>query len=123
MVQKYYFDTYSLIEIGKENPTYRKYKEGIKIILNRLNLMELAYFLIKEGKSDQVKMIFRSFSRYNVDYDEEILIKAAEMKFRFLKDRVSFIDCIGYLLSKKHSARFLTGDEFFRDKENVEFVK
>ena len=50
-------------------------------------------------------------------------IKAAEMKLKFLKQRLSFVDCIGYILAKKNNAKFLTGDERFRHKENVEFVK
>ena len=58
-----------------------------------------------------------------IDEGEDVLIKAAEMKFKFLKERLSFIDCIGYILAKKHGALFLTGDERFRNKENVEFVK
>ena len=45
------------------------------------------------------------------------------MKFKFVKQKISFIDCIGYLIAKKNNAKFLTGDEHFRNKDNVEFVK
>lgn len=123
MADSYYFDTYALIEIGKGNPRYEPYKKDVKVILNRLNLLELSYFLIREGRSNEAKEIFEKFSRFDVDYDEDILLKSAEMKFRHLKKRMSFIDCIGYNLAKKHNARFLTGDESFREMENVEFVK
>lgn len=123
MVKKFYFDTYASIEISKGNPRYEPYKEGIKVILNNLNLLEFTYFLIREGKANYVKEIFNNFSKFNVDYDEETLIKSAEMKFKFSKDKLSFIDCIGYNLAKKNNAKFLTGDEKFKHKENVEFVK
>ena len=123
MVKQFYFDTYALIEISKGNPKYEPYKEGIKIMLNMLNMLEFSYFLIKEGKGDEVKEIFDKFSKFNVDYDQEILIKSAEMKFKLLKERISFIDCIGYNIAKKNNVKFLTGDEKFRHKENVEFVK
>lgn len=123
MVKQFYFDTYALIEISKGNPKYEPYKEGIKVMLNNLNLLEFSYFLIKEGKGEEVKEIFDKFSKFSVDYDEEILIKSAEMKFKFLKERVSFIDCIGYNIAKKNDVKFLTGDEKFRHKDNVEFVK
>ena len=89
----------------------------------RLNLLELSYFLIREGRSNEAKEIFGKFLGFNVDYDEDILLKSAEMKFKNLKQRISFIDCIGYNLAKKHNARFLTGDEIFRNMENIEFVK
>ena len=45
------------------------------------------------------------------------------MKFYHLKKRISFIGGIGYLLAKKRNAKFLTGDEQFKDFDNVEFVK
>lgn len=123
MIKQFYFDTYALIEISKGNPKYEQYKEEVKVMLNNLNLLEFSYFLIKEGKEKEVKEIFNKFLKFNVDYDKEILIKAAEMKFKFLKERLSFIDCIGHNIAKKHNAKFLTGDEKFRHKENVEFVK
>jgi len=123
MIKQFYFDTYALIEISKGNPGYEPYKEGVKVMLSNLNLLEFSYFLIREGKGKDVKEIFNNFSKFNVDYDEEILIKSAEMKFKFLKERISFIDCIGYFIAKKNNVKFLTGDEKFRHKDNVEFVK
>ena len=122
-ISKFYFDTYALIEIYKGNPKFEKYREGIKIILNKLNLFELAYVLFKEGKKNDIKDAFQNYSKFNVDYDNVALAEAAEMKFKHLKERLSFIDCIGYILAKKNNAKFLTGDEKFRHKENVEFVK
>ena len=119
----YFFDTYALIEIYKSNPKYEKYQKDIGMIINKLNLLEYAYFFMREGRQSEVKEIFEKLSRFNVDYDNELLAEAAKMKLKFLKERLSFIDCIGYLLAKKHNAKFLTGDEKFKNKENVEFVK
>lgn len=123
MAKKFYFDTYALIEVGKSNPKYEPYKEGVTILVNRLNLMEFAYFLFKEKRISEIKGVFGNYAKYDVAYDESVLIDAAEMKLKFLKERLSFIDCIGYILAKKHNAKFLTGDEKFRNKDNVEFVK
>ena len=123
MTKAFYFDTYALIEIGKGNKNYEPYKQNVKVILNKLNLFEFAFFLIREGREKETSEIFEKFSRFNIDYDDEILIKSAEMKFKFLKDRLSFVDCIGYNIAKKNNAKFLTGDEKFRKMENVEFVK
>ena len=121
--KRFYFDTYALIEIGKGNPKYSQYKEDVQMLLNKLNLFEVSFFLLKENKENETQGIFDNYSRFNVDYDEKDLINAAKMKFKFLQQRLSFIDCIGYILAKKHNAKFLTGDEKFRNKENVEFVK
>lgn len=122
-MNKFYFDTYALIEISKANLNYTKYSNDVIIILNNLNLLEFTYFLIREGKESEIHQIFQNLTRYHVDYDEEVLIEAAKLKFSNKKDRLSFIDCIGYCLAKKNKAKFLTGDEKFRDMENVEFVK
>ena len=123
MTKRFYFDTYSLIEIGKGNPKYEPYKEDVQILLNKLNLFEVSFFLLKENRENEIKGIFDNYSRFNIDYDENDLIDAAKLKFEFLKQRLSFIDCIGYILAKKNKAKFLTGDEKFKGKENVEFVK
>ena len=37
--------------------------------------------------------------------------------------KMSYASIIGYLLSNKIGFNFLTGDEFFENMENVEFVK
>lgn len=123
MIRKFFFDTYALIELSKESLSYKKYQEDVEMILNELNLMEYAYYLFRVGKEDKIKKVFQELSSFVVDYDEDILIKAAEMKFKYKKDRISFVDCIGYLLSKRYGAKFLTGDVKFKGMENVEFVK
>ena len=123
MIKRFYFDTYALIEIGNGNPKYEPYREDVMIILSKLNLLEFSYYLFKEKKENDIKEIFERYLKYDVDYDQETIIKSAEMKLKFLKERLSFIDCIGYFLAKKHNAKFLTGDEKFRNMDNVEFVK
>ena len=123
MGTKYFFDTCALIEINKANPSYERYRKDINIVLNRLNILEYIYFLIREKKEDEIKESMEILTRFNVDYDNEILLLAAKMKNKFLKEKLSFVDCIGYHLAKKNGAKFLTSDEKFKDKDNVEFVK
>ncbi len=123
MVKSFYFDTYAIIEIRKGNPNYKPYEKDVKIILNNLNLMELVFYLLKNEKENEIKEVVSALSSNNVEYDNGLLIEAAKMKFKFQKERLSFIDCIGYCLAKKHNVKFLTGDEKFRDKDNIEFIK
>ena len=123
MSESYFFDTYALIEIYKGSKNYEKYSKGVNLILNKLNLMEFALFLIRENKESEIKDTFEKMSTFIVDYNDEILINAAKMKNRYAKEKLSFVDCIGYLLAKEHGAKFLTGDSKFESKDNVEFVK
>ena len=55
--------------------------------------------------------------------DDQDIIEASQMKFRYKKESLSFTDCLGYVLAKKNHLKFLTGDNQFEHKENVEFVK
>ncbi|MEK6893449.1 MAG: PIN domain-containing protein [Nanoarchaeota archaeon] len=123
MDELYFFDTYALIEIYKGSNNYERYSKGVNLILNKLNLMEYALFLIREGKESEIQSTFENLNRFNVDYNDDILISAAKMKNKYAKEKLSFVDCIGYLLAKKHNAKFLTGDSKFESKDNVEFVK
>lgn len=123
MTKKFFFDTYALVEIGKNNPNYGPYKNDVKVFISMLNLVELAYFLLRENREHEINETFEKLSKFAVPYDAETLKNAAKMKFRYKKEKLSFVDCIGYLLAKKHGAKFLTGNEKFRDKKNVEFVK
>ena len=45
--------------------------------------------------------------------------------FRLLnkKRKLSYVDCLGYILAGMNGAKFLTGDNQFKDLQNVEFVK
>ena len=122
MTKVFFFDTYALIEIGKNNPNYESYRKDVKMFISMLNLMELAYFLIRENRGDEIEEIFNKLSGFAVSYNKEILINAAKMKYLHRKEKLSYIDCIGYFLAREMNIKFLTGDEKFRNKKNLEFV-
>lgn len=123
MSNVFFFDTYALIEIYKGNQNYEKYKGKVKMLITGLNILEYVYFLLREKRESEIEEAFSNLSRYMVKYDKEIIINTAKMKHKYSKEKLSFIDCIGYLVALRYKAKFLTGDEKFKDKENVEFVK
>lgn len=122
MNNTFFFDTYALIEIGKDNPHYELYRKDVNILLSMLNLMELAYFLLREHRDDEIDEVVSRLSKFVIPYTKEILVTAAKMKYCYKKEKLSYVDCIGYLLAKQHRVKFLTGDSKFKDKENVKFV-
>lgn len=120
----YYFDTYALVEIYKQNPSYLRYSKDVSFILHSLNILEYVYFLLKENRpASDVTKALDELSRYTVEYDSELLLKAAQMKKKFVHEKLSFVDCIGYQLALSKKVPFLTGDRMFRNKENVEFIQ
>ena len=121
--EAFYFDTYALVEIAQGNQNYARYREDIKILTNKVNLMELAYFLFRIGKEDKIEIVFKDYLKYNIEPSTNALIGAAKLKFLQRKKKLSYTDCLGYLIAKENKVKFLTGDEKFKNMLNVEFIK
>ena len=123
MSDTYYFDTYALVEIGKESVAYQKYKENIKIVLHKLNIVELCYFLHREKREREIRELCAQLSKFHNEPPDEVYIETVKMKYHYKERRLSYIDCLGYCMAKYLHIKFLTGDEKFEDLPNVEFVK
>ncbi len=123
LTEVFYFDTYALVEIARGNPNYSKYSESVNIMLNKLNLMEYAYFLLRIKKENRIQSLFNEYIKYNIEPSINALIEAVKFKLVQRKDKLSYIDCLGYMIAKENRVKFLTGDEKFRNMDNVEFVK
>ena len=116
----YFFDTYALFRIIEGNANYEKYQYAIAIT-TVFNLAELNYNLKKEKDKKTADDLTKKYWDFLVDVSLEDLEKAMDLKIKY-KD-LSIPDVIGYIIAKKHGIKFLTGDEGFRNFENVEFVK
>ena len=118
-----FFDTYALHEIVNKNKNYLPYVKGVKIVITKLNLMEFYYGIyIKYGKYS-ADTYFDKLSDFAIDIDDEIIKKAMEFRAQNKKKKLSYTDCIGYVMSLLMGIKFLTGDRQFEGMENVEFVK
>jgi len=122
MTQAFFFDTYALVEILKDNPKYRAYAD-IAVTITVLNLTELAYSVLQDFGRERAIRICEKFSECVHEIDADIIVEAAEFCREHKKQNLSYADCIGYIFAKKHNMLFLTGDEQFRYIPNVEFVK
>ena len=119
----YFFDTYAFYELIKGNPNYKKYEKEITAITTKLNLMELHYGLLRDEGEETAEKYYNSFLKFCVEIDDEIIKLANKFRLSNYKRKLSYADCVGYILAKKFNAKFLTGDEQFKDFESVEFVK
>ena len=119
MTKTYFFDSYAIIEILKGNKNYQKYIE-YDIVLTKLNLFEVFYRLFHDSE-EKAKIFLEIYSKYVVDFDEEIIEASAKLKL--MNKKLSMADCIGYAIALKHEIKFLTGDQEFKDVSNVEFVR
>ena len=122
-IKQFFFDTYALYAIFHETESYLPYIKNISIVTSILNLMELHYLLLRLYNKDKADLAFGYFKKFSVDFDDEIIKEANEFRLKHYRRDLSYVDCIGYILAKKLNALFLTGDEQFKDFDNVEFVK
>ena len=118
--EMYFFDTYAFFRIIEGNLNYEKYKD-VKAITTIFNLAELNYNLKKEKDKKIADELTKKYWDFLVEVSLEDLEKAMDLKIKY-KD-LSIPDVIGYIIAKKYGVKFLTGDEGFKDFENVEFVK
>ncbi len=118
----FFFDTYALVELVKENPAYAPYKEA-NIVTTQFNLAELYWCVLNDFGESKADHIFEVFRRSMVEVDDDTLKSAVKFRKDHKKRDLSYTDCIGYLYAKRHELKFLTGDKEFQDLPDVEFVK
>ncbi|MEK6844597.1 MAG: PIN domain-containing protein [Nanoarchaeota archaeon] len=118
--ETYFFDTYAMIEIIRGNPKYSLYTKS-SIITAIFNLAELNYNLKKEMDKEKADKYTEDYFDFLIDVSFEDLKEAMDLKIKH-KD-LSIPDVVGYIVAKNHGVKFLTGDEGFRNFDNVEFIK
>lgn len=119
----FFYDTYALLEIIKGNKNYRHYSKNIGIVTTRLNLMELyyrLYVLLGIESADSYHQKYRSFA---IEVNDSLIKKAMIFRADTKSKDLSYVDCIGYVFAVENKIKFLTGDNQFKDMDNVEFVK
>lgn len=119
----YFFDTYAFYEIIKGNPAYDSYKKDILIITTRLNLMELHYGLLLLYDKEIADHYYDKFIQFIVELTDDIIKQANIFRLTHRKRKLSYVDCIGYIIAKLRNVKFLTGDKQFENLDNVEYVK
>lgn len=120
MSELYFFDTYAFFEIINGNSNYKKYEE-VNVITTIFNLAELNYGLKKEKDEKTADEITEKYRIFLIDVALEDVKEAMNLKIK--NKQLSIPDVIGYIISLKHNAKFLTGDKEFKEMPNVEFVK
>ena len=120
---KFFLDTYALYELARGNEKYKEYFAGIESITTIMNLYELYYSLVKDDLPLIAENFFQRFLPVCVEIEPSTVKESALFRLQNKKLGLSYVDALGYMTAKKHSAIFLTGDEAFKKLSNVKFVK
>ena len=120
---KYFFDSCAIIEIIEGNEKYSRFKE-FQITTTTLNLSEVYFYLLKEYNEQTADYWIRklNFELINI-IKLGLAVNATKFRFKNKKEGLSYIDCVGYMLSKELNIKFLTSDGKFKNKDNIEFVQ
>lgn len=118
----YFFDTYALVEMALQNPSYGRYID-FALVVTPLNVGEYYLYMVRTYGHDLAKEKLKALSFKVAEITQNTVIEAAEFKLIHNKKEVSWADCIGYVTAQKLGLRFLTGDSQFKGLPNVEFVK
>ena len=117
-----FFDTYALVEITKNNSNYDKFT-SFPIVTTTLNLSEFYYYLLSNLNKELVDEMVIKFNFSFLEINKDVAIESARFRKMNYKRKLSYIDCIGYVLAKSKGFKFLTGDDFFENAEGAEFVR
>lgn len=118
----FFCDTYAIIEIIGGNKNYKKY-ESATLVTSEFNLIELYYHFLKNYDKNSAEYYFNHWLDLCVDITHSVIKFGMEIKLENIKEKLSYVDCIGYAFALESGVLFLTGDSKFKNKVGVEFVK
>ena len=119
----YFWDSYAVVELIKGNKNYESYSlEPIKISV--FNLVEIYWFALNEYGEEKANELFDKIKNCVLKLNDEILQEAIKFRKKVYKNKkISYADAVGYICARMNRMKFLTGDNAFKDIEDVEFVK
>ena len=118
----YFFDSYAIIELLEGSQSYQPY-QNFKIITSVLNVGEVYAIFLRNYDKKRADEWFKDCNFELLEIYSADIVNATYFRHINKKKNVSITDSVGYILSLKHSIKFLTGDKQFQELENVEFVK
>ena len=121
-IKAFFADTYALIEIIGGNPNYKQYT-GFLLLTTKFNIIELYYSLLHDYGEETAEKYLQLYAHFVIPISHSAIRYGMKFKLLYRKEKVSYVDCIGYALAKELGIKFLTGDQKFENKENVEYVK
>jgi len=121
-IKVFFADTYALIELLAGSVNYKQYLNHI-LITSKFNITELYYHFLHDYDKETADKYLKLYSSFIVPISYTSIQSGMQFKLKHKKEKVSYVDCIGHALALELGIKFLTGDQKFEDKENVEFVK
>lgn len=125
MMTKYFYDTYAIIEFINENERFKDYFLKYEGITTLYNVMEVYYIILRDFGEEKAKEAINLLKPIIIYPTIELVEESMKfrLKHRIRNKKLSYSDCLGYIIALKENAKFLTGDVDFKGLPNVEFVR
>ena len=120
---KYFYDSYAILAFVFGVPVYEKYFVNSSGITTYYNLLEVYYRLLSTNGQEKADEVLERFIPHVIWPTFQDVKPAMQFRLENKNKRLSYADCLGYILARKYKVKFLTGDEGFNGRINVEFVK
>lgn len=115
-------DTYALMEILQRNPAFDEFLESEWVITDA-TLAEF-YTVLRRTLGEKTASYWSSsFEPRAKPLNAKVWLKAARLRQDSMKENLSIYDCLGYCFALEHGYTFVTGDEAFKNKKNVKYIK
>src|SRR3989344_4438554 len=118
----FFADTYALVELLRGNPNYEPYLNA-QLVTSKFNVVELYYRLLSDKGKAIADEELNVYAKLEIPITYNSIKNGMGFKLRHKKEKLSYVDCVGYALALELGIKFLTGDQKFGDKPNVAFVK
>ncbi|MBI2669427.1 PIN domain-containing protein [Candidatus Woesearchaeota archaeon] len=122
-LRTFFFDSYAFFEIIEGNKNYNPYRKNVGIITTKMNLMEVHHGLLRTYGKEKADFYYDKLLPFAVEIDDHTIKRANQFKAAMKKQKLSYVDCLGYVIALTRGVSFLTGDRQFERLENVEYVK
>ncbi|MDO8625759.1 MAG: PIN domain-containing protein [Candidatus Diapherotrites archaeon] len=117
-----FLDSYAIIEILNQKPQYARFASATGVC-TAANLVEVAYHLLSETTPERTRLIMDSLRVKVLEIPPDAAVEIAAFRKKHAKKKLSYIDCVGYVVALRNNIPFVTGDKEFEKMPNVEFVK
>ena len=116
------FDSHAVLRWVQQEKGYQKVRsllkacrdQSVKGYMNRINLGEVYYLVIRRAGHSKAKTFLENFQRLPIEMvlpDSELIWNAAEIK---AAHPISYADCVAAATAIRYRASILTGDPEFK---------
>ena len=115
-------DTYALIEINNGNLKFAGLLNE-DVIITDLTFAEFYGNIFRKYDKKTADYWHRKLEFFCRPVSRDILLKSVIFRIEHAIENLSLFACVGYVYSLENNYKFVTGDNAFKNKEGVVFIK